>query len=77
MWFTLPRKEASDAAEVAEGASRSDQPTYEDTWYQILRGREEEEAAAQAEGTTAEGGEDTSATEDDLLAAPQHASSLD
>ena len=68
MWFTVPRKEVPADAEGAEVAVRSDTPTYEDTWYQILRGREDEDDVAP------EGADEAEA---EASAEPQHASSLD
>ena len=40
MWFTAPGKKEEPEAAVTSHA----EPTYEDTWYQILRGREESAA---------------------------------
>ena len=75
MWFTVPRKEVPADGEGPEVAVRSDEPTYEDTWYQILRGHEEEGAAAEGAGRD----DDVEAPDDDAEAnaEPQHASSLD
>jgi len=90
MWFTMPRKETPTEERAAEVPSRSEQPTYEDTWYQILRASEDEAAsAAVAEGAVGEGDGDATddrdddretdddGTDDEVLAEPQHASSLD
>ena len=68
MWFTVPRKEVPADAEGAEVAVRSDTPTYEDTWYQILRGHEDEGDVAP---------EDADDVDAAPSAEPQHASSLD
>ena len=68
MWFTVPRKEVPADADGADVAVRSDTPTYEDTWYQILRGHEDEGDAAP------DGADEVDA---EASGEPQHASSLD
>jgi hypothetical protein len=40
MWFTAPPGK-KDEPEVSAGDTRADAPTYEDTWYKILRGRDD------------------------------------
>ncbi len=46
MWITVPPSGARADEEKAEPAARTDQKTYEDTWYQVLRRRPPEAAAA-------------------------------
>ena len=75
MWFTLPRKEVPADGEGAEVAVRPDEPTYEDTWYLILRGREEEGEATDGAARDADAADPE--TDAAAPAEPQHASSLD
>jgi hypothetical protein len=48
MWITLPQQVSADAPEVVEAAVRTEQPTYEDTWYQVLRKRDDPASGAPA-----------------------------
>lgn len=65
MWITVPGK-ASAEPEVAEAVVRSETPTYEDTWYQVLRKRDEGPDALADE--TADGPDDEPAEAEDAVA---------
>jgi hypothetical protein len=46
MWLTLPPSLAEAQEEDAPAPKRSEEPTYEDHWYQVLRRRLGERSAA-------------------------------
>jgi hypothetical protein len=41
MWITVPGKASAEPEVAAEAAVRTETPTYEDTWYQVLRKRDD------------------------------------
>jgi hypothetical protein len=47
MWLTVPGGEAKAEEEAAAAPKRSDEPTYEDHWYQVLRRRIGDRSAAE------------------------------
>jgi len=46
MWFTVPSSGPEDGDAGGPAPRRSEEPTYEDHWYQVLRRRSGERAPA-------------------------------